>query len=144
MDRLEIISCSIGMMAAIGLILLLPVTPVHYMVFGDDNLCDDYPHYTASKPSYCYLTGDNSRYDYELDTCADGYYNSWTDVWHFECATEQEAYDRCMESMPEEYMVKDGDLYKRTIELNPWHVICATKVMDGYPADLDKFIEEQR
>ena len=124
-------------------ILLSPISPIYYSIFGDDDLCDDYPTYKASKPSYCYLTGGNVNYDYATDNCADGYYSSWLDGWSFECATEQEAFDRCMRDMPEEYMVKKGVLYQRTIELNPEHVVCATRIMDGFPADLDKFIEEQ-
>ena len=141
MSKTELKYGLVGVAFAI-FVLLTPISPVHIWVFGDDNLCDNFPEYKASKPHYCYLSGSNVNYDYATDNCADGYYSSWLDGWSFECATEQEAFDICMRDMPEEYMIKKGDLYQRTIELNPEHVICATRIMYGYPADLDKFIEE--
>lgn len=140
----ELIAFSIVSVVVVLFALWLPIFPLHYWVFGDNNLCDDLPEYKASKPSYCYLSGSDENYNYDLDTCADEYYNSWISNWHFVCATEQEAYDRCMRNMPEEYMIKDGDLYQRTIELNPEHVVCATRIMDGVPLDIDGWIKEHQ
>jgi hypothetical protein len=134
LNKVEVISATIGITSAILVSFFIPYSPHGYLVFGDPNLCDDYPKYMASKPNYCYLqsyqdSDDLGIYDKENDRCADGYYASWTSVWQFECATLEKATDRCMRSYPNEFKIKsDGDIYKRTIEPNPEHFICASYV----------------
>ena len=88
-----------------------------------------------------YLVGGN--FDFEKDQCMEGFYESWINNWNFECTTKELALKRCMDSYPIEWMIKDGDLYRRTVNLdNPNLVICGTRIMSGYPADLDQFIRD--
>lgn len=130
----EKIGATVGILSAIAVSFFIPYSPHGYLVFGDPDLCDNYPQYKASKPHYCYLqnyqdSNDPRIYDKENDRCADGYYSSWTSVWQFECATLKEATDRCMRNYPNEFMIKsDGDIYKRTIQENPEHFLCASYV----------------
>ena len=136
MNNGEKIGATVGILSAVIASFFIPYSPHGYLVFGDPNLCDDYPTYKASKPSYCYIVPyqqenlhDISIYDYENDRCADGLYSSWISVWEFECATLEKATERCLRSYPNEFKIKsDGDIYKRTIVANPDHFLCASYV----------------
>ncbi len=90
-----------------------------------------------------YVIGNIERFDFENDRCKENYVEFWVSSWHFECEVAERSLERCYEEHPVEYYIDDGDLYQRTPYISGQHTVCATKIMDGYPANFEEWLEEQ-
>ena len=92
-----------------------------------------------------YLVGNIEKFDFEQDRCKEGYVEFWVSNWHFECELHDRALERCYDKYPVEYFIEDGDLYQRTVYISEGSqsTICATKLMEGYPANFEQWLEEQ-
>ena len=90
------------------------------------------------------MIGSTERFDFEQDKCKEGYAEFWVNNWHFECELPDRAIQRCYDKYPVEYFIEDGDLYQRTVSISGDYTICASKIMDGYPANFEQWLEDQK